>query len=137
MLTNNIILDIEESIIDSGKDTRYSRDAYGFILSTLEFHHSKTSDVGHIPASELAQSVAELAIMKYGPMAKSVLEHWGIRTSFDVGTVVYNLIELGILAKDEEDSLDDFAQLSALFSPDLIESMYSIDKKEIKILKDA
>ncbi len=137
MLSNSIILDIEESIILSGRDTRYRRDAYGFILSTLEFHHSKTSDVGHIPAVELAQSVAELAIMKYGPMAEAVLDHWGIRSSFDVGTVVYNLIDIGILAKDDEDSLDDFAQLPALFESIPIESSYTIDKKEIKNVKDS
>ncbi len=137
MVTNSIILDIEESIILSGRDDRYRRDAYGFILSTLDFHHSKTSDVGHIPASELVNSVAELAVMKYGPMAVSVLEHWGIKTTTDVGTIVYNLIDVGILAKDDDDSMDDFAQIDTLFSKEIMSSLYSIDKKDIKKLKDS
>jgi uncharacterized repeat protein (TIGR04138 family) len=41
-------------------------------------------------------------------MARTVLEHWGIRATVDIGELVFALVEAGILIKQEEDLLDDF-----------------------------
>jgi uncharacterized repeat protein (TIGR04138 family) len=41
-------------------------------------------------------------------MARTVLEHWGIRSTTDVGALVFALVECGILIKQEEDRPDDF-----------------------------
>ncbi|HEX8903242.1 MAG TPA: Minf_1886 family protein, partial [Longimicrobiaceae bacterium] len=50
----------------------------------------------------------DLALERYGPMARSVLEYWGIRDTRDFGEIVFALVELGILVKQDGDSLDDF-----------------------------
>ncbi len=42
-------------------------------------------------------------------MAMTVLEEWGIRNCQDFGEVVFNMVEIGLLAKTEKDSRADFA----------------------------
>jgi uncharacterized repeat protein (TIGR04138 family) len=41
-------------------------------------------------------------------MARSVLDHWGIRATADVGELVFALVECGILIKQDEDNREDF-----------------------------
>ena len=42
-------------------------------------------------------------------MAHIVLERWGIQGTEDVGEVVFNLIDIGLLSRRPEDSRMDFA----------------------------
>jgi uncharacterized repeat protein (TIGR04138 family) len=41
-------------------------------------------------------------------MAKTVLEHWGLKETGDFGNMVFNMIKVGLLSKTEEDSIEDF-----------------------------
>ena len=41
-------------------------------------------------------------------MARTVLEHWGIHSTADMGEIVYALIDYRVLIKQDSDSLDDF-----------------------------
>lgn len=41
-------------------------------------------------------------------MARLVLEHWGVRTTRDIGDIVFTLVELGLLISQAQDSRDDF-----------------------------
>jgi len=52
-----------------------------------------------------------LALERFGPMARIVLEHWGICATEDVGGVVFALVEQGILIKQPEDRPEDFADV--------------------------
>ena len=49
-----------------------------------------------------------LAAEKFGPMATVCLERWGIKTTEDVGEVVFNLIDSGLLSRQPSDSRLDF-----------------------------
>jgi uncharacterized repeat protein (TIGR04138 family) len=40
-----------------------------------------------------------------------VLEYWGLRETTDVGDIVFGLVECGVLIKQDEDTLDDFADV--------------------------
>ena len=44
-------------------------------------------------------------------MAKTVLEHWGIKETLDFGKIVFALVEIGLMRKTNEDSLDDFKEI--------------------------
>ena len=57
---------------------------------------------------ELAEGVRELALERFGPMARTVLEHWGIHDTDDVGRVVFAMVEQGILIKQDGDHQEDF-----------------------------
>jgi uncharacterized repeat protein (TIGR04138 family) len=45
---------------------------------------------------------------EFGPLAGTVLGHWGIHTTDDVGDIVFALVDAGVLVKEEEDRLRDF-----------------------------
>ena len=132
-----ILVQIRSRIIDSGRDTRYDLEAYGFLLASLDYYRSKTDKVGHIPASTVVESYLELAAMKYGPMAFALLKDWGVETSLDIGTIVYNLIDIELLSSDKEESLDDFVDLPPFKEVVNPQESYIIDKESIKKFIDS
>lgn len=137
MLSERVYQQIKNRIIDSGRDTRYTLDGYTLVLSALEYHRSKSEEGGHMKAWEVVAAVSELTFMKFGPLAESVLNSFGIYTAKDVGVVVYNLIDIELLRGDDEDSLDDFVSSPPLFSTVTPSESYKINKKNINLIKDA
>lgn len=92
-------------------DPRYKPDSYEFVMQALYFTQKKLSRQGHISGKELSQGMRDFVIDQYGPMAKTVLHHWGITKTEDFGNIVFNMIDKKILSKTEEDSLDDFKDI--------------------------
>lgn len=90
------------------KDKRYDRAAYSFVMASLDFITKKLGRKGHVSGGELLEGIREYALEQYGPLARTVLEHWGIQTTNDVGEIVFNLIESEILGKTEQDTKDEF-----------------------------
>lgn len=90
---------------------RFHETAYLFILSSLQFVLERVPEPRHLTGSELAEGVRDLAIERFGPMARTVLEYWGIHSTMDLGEVVFALVECGILIKQEHDELEDFANV--------------------------
>jgi uncharacterized repeat protein (TIGR04138 family) len=100
-----------ESIVAS--DSRYHRDAYVFLRDSLDFTTKqqkkiKGTTVRHVAGPELLEGVRQYALKEFGPMAVTVFSYWGIRSSEDIGHMVFNLIGAGIFGKTDEDSLEDF-----------------------------
>lgn len=91
-----------------GRDNRYAFDAYQFVLEALDFTYRMLGEKRHVSGGELLEGARRWAIERYGPMARTVLEHWGIRRCEDIGEVVFNLVGSGLLNKTEKDSRDDF-----------------------------
>lgn len=86
----------------------YHETAYLFILSGLHFTIERTGEARHITGRELAEGCRDLAIERWGLMARSVLDFWGIRSTRDFGAIVFALVECGVLVKQDDDSMDDF-----------------------------
>ena len=86
----------------------YHETAYLFILSGLHFTIERLGEARHISGRELAEGCRDLAIERWGLMARPVLDYWGIRSTRDLGAIVFALVECGVLVKQENDSLDDF-----------------------------
>ena len=93
------------------RENRFHEHAYLFVLSALEFCQQRRSERRHISGSELAHACRELALERYGVMAKLVLEHWGLRSTADIGDVVFTLVDLQLLISQPNDSRDDFLDL--------------------------
>lgn len=87
---------------------RFHETGYLFLLSALHHALERLPQPRHLTGQELAESVRDLAMMRFGPMARTVLEHWGIRSTLDLGEMVFALVECGVLIKQEGDSPDDF-----------------------------
>ncbi len=106
-------LQFAEEILDQlqERNPRFHAKAYFFVLAALHSVIHGLDQPRHISGGELAESVRALALDRYGPMARSVLEHWGIHTTEDVGCVVFALVEQGILVKQDEDRREDFVDV--------------------------
>lgn len=93
------------------RESRYDEQAYLFILSALEYSQSKLEARRHICAAELAASCRDLALERFGLMSRLVLEKWGIRSTSDMGEIVFTLVELGFLVKQPNDTREEFVDL--------------------------
>jgi uncharacterized repeat protein (TIGR04138 family) len=96
-----------------GKDLRYSADAYHFVQEGLN-HTLKGLKRGgqhahrHVSGQELLHGLRDFALKEYGPMSKAVLNEWGIKTTDDIGQIVFNLVNASVLGKNDTDSPSDF-----------------------------
>jgi uncharacterized repeat protein (TIGR04138 family) len=93
------------------RESRYDEQAYLFVLSALEYAQTKLDVRRHITAPELSHSCRELALDRYGLMARIVLERWGIHSTSDFGEVVFALVDLGFLAKLPSDTREEFSDV--------------------------
>ena len=87
---------------------RYRPPAFLFVFRCLEHCRRTLGRVGHVTGQELLGAARDVAMSEFGPMAKSVLNEWGIETTEDIGRLVFLMVDEQILSKTEEDSLDDF-----------------------------
>lgn len=89
-------------------DQRYKTDAYIFVLEALQYTRKKIHAQGHVTGQQLLQGIKDLALERYGAMAKMVFEHWGVANTIDFGNIVINMVNEKILSKTPEDKLEDF-----------------------------
>jgi uncharacterized repeat protein (TIGR04138 family) len=94
------------------KDPRFEEDAYTFVREALDHTQEKIGKgarIRHVTGQELLGGIRDFALAQFGPMTMTVLEEWGIRTCQDFGDIVFNMVDIGLLAKTEKDSRTDFA----------------------------
>jgi uncharacterized repeat protein (TIGR04138 family) len=89
-------------------DGRFGPEAYSLVMESLDFTMARLGEHRHVTAGELLEGLCAHAKRKYGVLALAVVQKWGIRTSSDVGRIVYQLVEAGVLRKQESDRFDDF-----------------------------
>jgi uncharacterized repeat protein (TIGR04138 family) len=90
------------------RERRYDERAYLFVLAALEFCQQRLEERRHITGQELAEGCRDLALERFGVMSRLVLEHWGIRSTADIGHIVFALVELGMLLSQPTDTPEDF-----------------------------
>jgi uncharacterized repeat protein (TIGR04138 family) len=101
------------------RDPRYAYEAYEFIDRALQ-HTQKAlgRERGpetapgdpklHVSGRELLHGARELALAEFGLMARTVFAMWGIHQTVDFGNIVFNLIDAGLMSKNDDDTVDDF-----------------------------
>jgi uncharacterized repeat protein (TIGR04138 family) len=87
---------------------RYQPQAYAFVLAALEFCQGRRPVRGHIGGDQLALACRDFARERFGLTARTVLGHWGVERTQDIGEIVYHLIEVGLLISQPEDRREDF-----------------------------
>ena len=90
---------------------RFDARSYIFVLQALHSVIKSLEEPRHVSGKELSEGVKRLALDRFGPMARTVLEHWGIHDTDDVGRVVFAMVEQGILIKQDGDQLKDFTDI--------------------------
>lgn len=95
---------------------KYHTDAYRFVFEALQLAQERLKrtaqdaddESAHISGPELLEGVRELALKKFGMLAKTVFHHWGVKSTDDFGRIVFELIERGEMRKTDRDQLTDF-----------------------------
>ncbi len=106
----------------------YKFEAYTFILAALHDTVTKLKKPRHISGKELAEGIRCYALQQFGPMAKTVLNYWGIYKTLDFGEIVFALIGAKLLSKQPEDKLEDFTDIYAF--EDAFDKGYQIDDEQ-------
>ena len=101
------------------EDPRFDRRAYDFVRLGLnrtveemvKRDSSRAERSHHVSGPELLDGLRAHALDQFGPLAKTVLNAWGVRRSADFGEIVFNLIEYNLFSKSESDRREDFASI--------------------------
>ncbi len=91
------------------REPRFKEPAYLFVLAALEFCQARLPERRHLSGRELCEGCRDLAIERYGVLARMVLEHWGVTRTADIGDIVFTLVDLGLLLTQQQDTRADFA----------------------------
>lgn len=99
----------------------YPQEAYQFVRDGLQHtvkltHGDDASQASnaqpgaekHVSGQQLCLGLRDYAVSRYGLMARTVLERWGIRRTDDFGRIVFAMIDAGLMRKSDEDCLEDF-----------------------------
>ena len=89
----------------------YKFEAYSFVLAALHYTMTGMPSPRHISGAEFCDGLRRYSIDQFGPLARTVLEYWGIHKTVDFGKIVFALVEVGLMRKTEEDSLADFTNV--------------------------
>lgn len=96
---------VEEIVV---KDSRYKVEAYDFVMGALNYTQSKFDKPRHVSGQKLLEGIKEYGLECFGLMARTVFENWGVKRTEDFGNIVFNMADTGLLAKTEDDSIEDF-----------------------------
>jgi uncharacterized repeat protein (TIGR04138 family) len=99
------------------EDPRFDRKAYDFVRLGLDQtvkelrkkDSARAEKSRHVSGPELLEGLRAYALDQYGPLAKTVLDAWGVRRCQDFGDIVFNLIEYNVFSKTDNDRREDFS----------------------------
>ncbi|MCR4318421.1 MAG: hypothetical protein NUW37_18930 [Planctomycetes bacterium] len=97
------------------EDPRYNVFAYELVMESFS-HLPKPVSMSlaeeyHLTGREYLELFRDHVKNIYGPLARPVLSSVGINCCADVGNVVFNLVNKGLIRSRPEDSIDDFEEI--------------------------
>jgi uncharacterized repeat protein (TIGR04138 family) len=100
------------------RDPRFAPEAYEFIFDALSHtlkRLGRTPPEGdepwegeHVTVAELLDGARDLALREYGLLARAVLRAWGVNSTGDLGEVVFNLVDAGLMDPSAADDRGGF-----------------------------
>lgn len=103
----------------ASRSGRFPPQAYEFINAALRFaamrtHGSAALDPRrkrHVTGEALCWGLRDLALERWGLLARTVLAQWNITSTRDLGTIVFDLIGCGLMERQESDTPEDFEEV--------------------------
>ena len=101
-----------ERLVD--RDGRYAKDAYMFLYEALNYTVKSLGKAGlpddqrHVSGADLLKGISEFGLSRFGPLTRTVFEHWGVHETEDFGNIVFNLVSARLMGKTEKDCIEDF-----------------------------
>ena len=93
------------------RDRRYAPEAYAMVMDSVAYAIQTIGEPRHISAAELLVHLCDFSKKRYGILAYTILDKWGLKSTGDIGSVVYSLIDEGELSEQEGDSLAGFSSV--------------------------
>lgn len=101
------------------EDSRFDRRAYDFVRLGLDHtvkelrkrDSARAERSRHVSGPELLEGLRAYALDQFGPLAKTVLNTWGVKCCRDFGDIVFNLIEYNVFSKTDNDRREDFSDI--------------------------
>lgn len=106
--------DVVKKILQTEK--RFAPAAYDFVRRSLDqslrkFGKNEQPKPSHVRGHQLLEGFRILALQEFGPLSKTVLNEWGIENCAQVGDIVFQLVQHGVLGKSETDRPEDFQEI--------------------------
>lgn len=111
------------------QDPRYPVEAYWFVREALAYA-ADSMELGacnrvdtepcndeatrlasrerHLTGQQLCEAIRQYSLSQFGYMAKVVLKNWNIDSTACFGDIVYNMIDVGIMKKSDQDERSHF-----------------------------
>ena len=113
---------MEPSILElTRKPPYFAYEAYEFVCDAVTFTMQRLGRDAldeddqepdpHVNGAELLRGVCDMAVAAFGMMAPVVFKQWNLKTTDDIGRVVFDLIEIDRLSKSDRDTPEDFHDL--------------------------
>lgn len=93
------------------KALKFVFDGLGHSIQRIRSEEEESEEPRHITGGELARGIADLAIERWGRLARMVLNIWGVRTTRDIGEIVYLMIAYKWMTAQESDTIEDFDEV--------------------------
>jgi uncharacterized repeat protein (TIGR04138 family) len=115
------------------RDPRFRPEAYAFLLEALDFvlarrgqaspprppepaadpaastrSGSAPTPPANVSGRDLLEGFRDLALERYGALAREVVRTWGVTRTADVGAVVFNMVDAGLLQRTSSDTPADY-----------------------------
>jgi len=95
---------------------RYPLEAFEFVRHGLNFtvhqifgeSRAKGETACHVSGQQLAWGLRNYAVSRYGVLAHTVLNHWGVHRTADFGKIVFTMVESKLMQKTDDDDIRDF-----------------------------
>jgi len=114
-------IDIPKIMHDAGG---YAPVAFGFVRDGLAHASDLVHGPGgsddelaledasrHVNGQQLCLGLRDLAIQRYGLMAKAVLNKWGVYETRDFGNIIFALVDANLMRTTDEDTIEDFDEV--------------------------
>ena len=94
-------------------DGRYSPNAVKFVYEGLGYTMKNSSEEQpcHVSGQDLCEALRKLALKRWGRLAMLVLNNWNVKTTRDLGEIVYLMIRHQWMSAQPTDSIDDFNEV--------------------------
>jgi uncharacterized repeat protein (TIGR04138 family) len=99
------------------EDGRYPAAAFEFLHRGLEyttrlrFAGEAAEGPRHVTGQQLCHGLRDFALETWGPLARTVLNGWNIQRTRDFGEMVFLLITLELMGKQDSDHIEDFDEV--------------------------
>ncbi len=91
------------------EDSRYNPKAIRFVYEGLGYTAKEVAaKPTHVSGQTLCEGLRKLALEKWGRLAMLVLNTWQVKTTRDLGEIVYLMIKHEWMSTQPTDSIDDF-----------------------------